>query len=251
MATAAPAAAPAPAEEGAEAKPKSKLVPIILAVTALIVVIVGTIVLTLFLSGFFSKPPVNADAVLEQDAEHAAADGGHDAPAADGHGAPAGGHGEKPAEGGHGAPAGGHGEKPAEGGHGGGHGDAKAEPAKPTGPPQLKKKSPDSMQFEYSYLQLDKDFLVNLMSSRKVMSIQIAIMTRYDDRVFENVKKHELILRGVMLDILRMTTETDLTKPDFRKELADKLRDAMNTELEKYENFGGIERLVFTGFVVQ
>lgn len=230
MATAAPAA-PAPAEEGAEAKPKSKLVPLILAVTALIVVIVATIGLTLWLSGFFAKPPVNADAVLEQGAEHeAAADGGHGAPAA--------GHGEKPAEGGHGAPSGGHGEK-------------KAEAEKPSGPPTLKKKSPDSLQFEYSYLQLDKDFLVNLMSSKKVMSVQIAIMTRYDDRVFENVKKHELILRGVMLDIMRMTTDTDLTKPDFRKELAAKLRDAMNTQLEKYENFGGIEELIFTGFVVQ
>ena len=239
MATAAPAA-PAPAEEGAEPKPKSKLVPLILAVTALIVVIVVTIGLTLWLSGFFAKPPVNADAVLEQGAEHGAAEGEHGAPAD-------GGHGEKPAEGGHG-------EKPAEGGHGapaGGHGDKKAEAEKPSGPPALKKKSPDSMQFEYSYLQLDKDFLVNLMSSRKVMSVQIAIMTRYDDRVFENVKKHELVLRGVMLDIMRMTTESDLTKPDFRKDLADKLRDAMNTELEKYENFGGIERLVFTGFVVQ
>jgi len=232
MATAAPAA-PAPAEEGAEAKPKSKLVPLILAVTALIVVLVTTIGLTLWLSGFFAKPPVNADAVLEQDAEHgAAADGGHGAPADAGHG-------EKPADGGHGAPAeGGHGEKPAEG-------------DKPSGPPALKKKSPDSLQFEYSYLQLDKDFLVNLMGSKKVMSVQIAIMTRYDDRVFENVKKHELILRGVMLDIMRMTTETDLTKPDFRKDLAAKLRDAMNTQLEKYENFGGIEELIFTGFVVQ
>ncbi|NBX05206.1 MAG: hypothetical protein EBR18_03725 [Betaproteobacteria bacterium] len=247
MATAAPAA-PAPAEEGAEPKPKSKLVPLILAVTALIVVIVITIGLTLWLSGFFAKPPVNADAVLEQGAEHG---GEHDAAADGGHGAPADGHGEKPAEGGHGAPAGGHGEKPAEGGHGGGHGDAKAEAPKPTGPPTLKKKSPDSLQFEYSYLQLDKDFLVNLMSSKKVMSVQIAISTRYDDRVFENVKKHELVLRGVMLDIMRMTTESDLTKPDFRKDLADKLRDAMNTELEKYENFGGIERLMFTGFVVQ
>ena len=238
MATAAPAA-PAPAEEGAEAKPKSKLVPLILAVTALIVVIVATIGLTLWLSGFFAKPPVNADAVLEQGAEHeAAADGGHGAPADGGHGAPAAGHGEKPAEGGHGAPSGGHGEK-------------KAEAEKPSGPPTLKKKSPDSLQFEYSYPQLDKDFLVNLMSSKKVMSVQIAIMTRYDDRVFENVKKHELILRGVMLDIMRMTTDTDLTKPDFRKELAAKLRDAMNTQLEKYENFGGIEELIFTGFVVQ
>jgi flagellar FliL protein len=224
MATAAPAA-PAPAEEGAEAKPKSKLVPLILAVTALIVVIVATIGLTLWLSGFFAKPAVNADAVLAQDAEHGAA-----------------------AEGDHGAPAeGGHGEKPAEGEHG----EKKAEGDKPSDPPALKKKSPDSLQFEYSYLQLDKDFLVNLMGSKKVMSVQIAIMTRYDDRVFENVKKHELILRGVMLDIMRMTTDTDLTKPDFRKDLAAKLRDAMNTQLEKYENFGGIEELIFTGFVVQ
>ena len=224
MATAAPAA-PAPAEEGAEAKPKSKLVPLILAVTALIVVLVITIGLTLWLSGFFAKPPVNADAVLEQGAEHAAAEG-------DGHGA-------APADGGQGAPA------------DGGHGETKAEGDKPSDPPALKKKSPDSLQFEYSYLQLDKDFLVNLMSSKKVMSVQIAIMTRYDDRVFENVKKHELILRGVMLDIMRMTTDTDLTKPDFRKDLAAKLRDAMNTQLEKYENFGGIEELIFTGFVVQ
>jgi flagellar FliL protein len=189
------------------------------------VVIVATIGLTLWLSGFFAKPAVNADAVLAQDAEHGAA-----------------------AEGDHGAPAeGGHGEKPAEGEHG----EKKAEGDKPSDPPALKKKSPDSLQFEYSYLQLDKDFLVNLMGSKKVMSVQIAIMTRYDDRVFENVKKHELILRGVMLDIMRMTTETDLTKPDFRKELAAKLRDAMNTQLEKYENFGGIEELIFTGFVVQ
>jgi len=224
MATAAPAA-PAPAEEGAEAKPKSKLVPLILAVTALIVVIVATIGLTLWLSGFFAKPAVNADAVLAQDAEHGAA-----------------------AEGDHGAPAeGGNSEKPAEGENG----EKKAEGDKPSDPPALKKKSPDSLQFEYSYLQLDKDFLVNLMSSKKVMSVQIAIMTRYDDRVFENVKKHELILRGVMLDIMRMTTDTDLTKPDFRKDLAAKLRDAMNTQLEKYENFGGIEELIFTGFVVQ
>lgn len=224
MATAAPAA-PAPAEEGAEAKPKSKLVPLILAVTALIVVIVATIGLTLWLSGFFAKPAVNADALLEQGAEQAAAADGYS--------------GEAPADSGSAAPA------------DAGQGEKKAEGDTSSGPPALKKKSPDSLQFEYSYLQLDKDFLVNLMSSKKVMSVQIAIMTRYDDRVFENVKKHELILRGVMLDIMRMTTDTDLTKPDFRKELAAKLRDAMNTQLEKYENFGGIEELIFTGFVVQ
>jgi flagellar FliL protein len=119
------------------------------------------------------------------------------------------------------------------------------------GTPTLKRKSPDSLEFEYSYLQLEKDFQVNLLNSKKMMTVQVAIMTRYDDRVFQNVKKHELVLRRAMLDIMRLTAEVDLTKRDFRRELAVKLLDAMNVVLEKYENFGGIEELIFTGFIVQ
>ncbi|MFM6991300.1 MAG: flagellar basal body-associated protein FliL [Rhodoferax sp.] len=83
------------------------------------------------------------------------------------------------------------------------------------------------------------------------MSVQIALMTRYDERVVENVKKHEFALRSVVMDAMRMTTEADLGKPDFRKDLAIKIRDAMNTLLEKYEDFGGIEEIYFTSFIVQ
>ncbi|MEY2782458.1 MAG: hypothetical protein RLZZ95_85, partial [Pseudomonadota bacterium] len=39
--------------------------------------------------------------------------------------------------------------------------------------------------------------------------------------------------------------------PDFRVELAKRIRDAMNTLLEKYEDFGGIEEVYFTNFLVQ
>ena len=115
----------------------------------------------------------------------------------------------------------------------------------------MNKKSPDSPRFEYTYHQLKKDFLSNLMSSKKVMSIQISIMTRYDDRVFENVDKHEAALRSAVLDVLRQTTDADLVKPEFRKDLAIKIRDAMNSLLEKLEDFGGIEEVFFTSFVVQ
>jgi flagellar FliL protein len=83
------------------------------------------------------------------------------------------------------------------------------------------------------------------------MSIQVAVMTRYDQRVLDNVKKHEFALRSVMMDVMRQTVDADLTKPDFRKELAVRLRDAMNTLLEKYEDFGGIEDVYFTSFIVQ
>ena len=228
MAKAAAAPAAAPGEE-APAKSKKPIILILVGVIALVVIVAGTMVGTLFITGFFNKPPPSADQLLAED----------------GHGADA--HGAKPAD----APA----AKPADGK------DAKA--AKPadgkdakdgkdvSGPPKLNKKSPDSPRFEYTYHQLKKDFLSNLMSSKKVMSIQISIMTRYDDRVFENVDKHEAALRSVVLDVLRQTTDADLVKPEFRKELAVKIRDAMNSFLEKLEDFGGIEEVFFTSFVVQ
>jgi len=214
----------------AEEKPKKPIVKIILAVVALVVLIAGTMVGTLFITGFFNKPVPTADQMVAEGA--APEGGGHGAPAAEGHGAPA---------------AEGHGEKKAEGGHG----DKKAEGGKEGGPPKLNKKSPDSPRFEYTYSQLEREFLVNLSGSRKVMSVQIAVMTRYDERVVENIKKHEFALRSVVMDAMRMTTEPDLAKPDFRKDLAIKIRDAMNTLLEKYEDFGGIEEIYFTSFIVQ
>lgn len=227
MAKAAAAAAPAAAPgEEAPAKSKKPIILILVGVIALVVIVAGTMVGTLFITGFFNKPPPSADQLLAED----------------GHGADA--HGAKPADA-HGAkPADAHGAKPADGK------DAKGG-KEVSGPPKLNKKSPDSPRFEYTYHQLKKDFLSNLMSSKKVMSIQISIMTRYDDRVFENVDKHEAALRSAVLDVLRQTTDADLVKPEFRKDLAIKIRDAMNSLLEKLEDFGGIEEVFFTSFVVQ
>ena len=100
-------------------------------------------------------------------------------------------------------------------------------------------------------MQIDREFLVNLSGSKKVMSVQIAVMTHYDDRVFENIKRHDFALRSAVMDVMRMTTEADMVKPEFRKELAQKIKDAMNTLLEKFEDFGGIEDIYFTNFIVQ
>ena len=131
--------------------------------------------------------------------------------------------------------------------HGGGHGDKKgdAKPGKKT------KDSPELTRFEYTYMQIEREFLVNVSGSKKVMSVQIAVMTHYDDRVFENVKKHDFAIRSAVMDVMRLTTDADLVKPEFRKELAAKIRDAINTLLEKYEDFGGIEEVHFTNFIVQ
>jgi flagellar protein FliL len=118
-------------------------------------------------------------------------------------------------------------------------------------PGKKTKDSPELTRFEYTYLQIEREFLVNVSGSKKVMSVQIAVMTHYDERVFENVKKHDFAIRSAVLDVMRQTTDADLVKPEFRKEIAVKIRDSINTLLEKYEDFGGIEEVHFTSFIVQ
>lgn len=118
-------------------------------------------------------------------------------------------------------------------------------------PGKKTKDSPELTRFEYTYLQIEREFLVNVSGSKKVMSVQIAVMTHYDERVFENVKKHDFAIRSAVMDVMRLTTDADLVKPEFRKELAAKIRDSINSLLEKYEDFGGIEEIHFTSFIVQ
>ena len=228
-----------------EAKPKKPILLIILGVVGLIVLVAGTVVATLFLSGAFNpKPP------SEHDLEAAAAAGG------DGHGpTPEDCLPKKKEKGGdaHGEKADPHAKPDAHGKkdeHGKEGKDAKVDC--PKGPPgKMAKSSPELTRFEYTYMQSEREFLVNVSGSKKVMSVQIAVMTHYDDRVFENVKKHDFALRSAVMDVMRMTTDADLVKPEFRKELAQKIRDTMNTLLEKYEDFGGIEDIYFTNFIVQ
>ena len=128
-----------------------------------------------------------------------------------------------------------------------GHGDKKDDKK----PGKKAKDSPELTRFEYTYMQVEREFLVNISGSKKVMSVQIAVMTHYDDRVFENVTKHDFAIRSAVMDVMRLTTDADLVKPEFRKDLAVKIRDAINTLLEKYEDFGGIEEVHFTNFIVQ
>jgi flagellar FliL protein len=83
------------------------------------------------------------------------------------------------------------------------------------------------------------------------MQVSLSLMTQYDDRVFKNVETHRAALRSASLDVLRTVTEPDLSKPEFRIQLAGRLRDRINMELERLEGFGGIEEVFFTEFVYQ
>ena len=65
------------------------------------------------------------------------------------------------------------------------------------------------------------------------------------------MEKHQFALRSAVLNTLRQVTEADLAEASFRPDLAILLKIEMNAVLEKYEDFGGIEEVYFTNFVVQ
>jgi flagellar FliL protein len=121
----------------------------------------------------------------------------------------------------------------------------------PAPPEKVVKDAAQQTRFEHRYYELAKPFVSNVANSRKVMSATVAIMTQYDEQVIINIEKHEFALRSASLDVMRQHSEEDLKKPEFRVELAEKIRITMNALLERYEDFGGIDEVYFTEFVVQ
>ncbi len=119
------------------------------------------------------------------------------------------------------------------------------------GPSKVQLDSPELSKFQQSYYQLEKELTTNISNSRKVMQASVAIMTHYDERVVENVEKHAFPLRNVMLIVMSQQTESDIADPEFRLNLADELKLVMNAKLEELEDFGGIEDVYLTEFVVQ
>jgi len=218
-------------EQEEEGGKKSPLIKIILIVVVGLVLVGAAVAATLFFTGFFDKKAAEAVAeAIEEDA----------APVADGKSGSAKGGEPVPKA----ADAKGEGKSEAKG-------DAKGD-AKGGGKPAPRQRAtPERVRFEQTYLELERPLLANVTGSRKVMQIRLAIMTYYDERVFNNVKKHEFALLSAILDVMRQATEADINKPVFRTELAEKIRLTINALLEKYEDFGGVEEVHFTEFVVQ
>lgn len=119
------------------------------------------------------------------------------------------------------------------------------------GPSKETLDSPELTRFENTYMEIERPLVANIVNSRKVMQIKVAIMTHYDERVVANMEKHEFAVRSEMLDVMRKIDETRISEPNFRSDLAEQLKIAVNSVLERYEDFGGVEEVMFTEFVVQ
>ncbi len=228
-----------------EEKKKNPKVKIIIGAVVGVLLLVGAVAGTLILTGALDKSPSeNPEEALEEALEEGSKGEKEKEGGKDNHGNK---HGEKPKEGDKDK----HGEKPKEGDKDK-HGDKHGEKEKEGG--GKKKESPEEghSKFEKTYIDLDTKALVsNISGSKKVIQCSLSLMTMYDDRVQKNVEKHRTALRSAALNVLRQVTEPELIKPEFRIELAQALRDRLNSELVRLESFGGIEEVFFTEFVYQ
>ena len=111
--------------------------------------------------------------------------------------------------------------------------------------------TPENQVFLTTYYEFPGSFTTNLMNSRKFLQISVGVSTQYDDRVMANVEAHQLALRSEILGTMSEFTEESIQGKAGRQALASSLQEAINTKLEVLENFGGIDEVHFTSFVLQ
>ena len=128
---------------------------------------------------------------------------------------------------------------------------AEAEADNSTEPQKQSKDTPEEDVFETIYHEFAGTFTTNLDGSRKMLQLGIGVSTQYDDTVMMNVESHQLALRSVILGVISNFSEEDVKGSSGREMLAVSIRDAINGKLEALENFGGIEEVHFTSFVLQ
>ena len=127
--------------------------------------------------------------------------------------------------------------------------EAEAEAVVSSGPQLLE--TPDEKRLDTVYFKIPQALVANVKGSRKVMQITVQVSTHYDQQVIDNIEKHAPALVAEMLIILGQLTENDLKESDFKQNLADDLKFAMNATLEELEDFGGIEKVYFVEFIIQ
>lgn len=106
-------------------------------------------------------------------------------------------------------------------------------------------------KYESSYFQIEKEFTSNLKDSPRFVQIGLGIVTHYDKRVIDNLRRHEIPVRSAVLLALSGADETTVFTPEGKAELQKSLTKAINDVLKQKEGFGGIADVYFTNFIVQ
>lgn len=106
-------------------------------------------------------------------------------------------------------------------------------------------------KYRTAYYSFEESFTSNLSDSAGLIQVELAVSTRYDGRVLQWVRIHELAIRSAILAQLAATPESDLYNVAGKERLAARLTKAVNRVLEENEGFGGVEAVHFRGLLVQ
>lgn len=117
-------------------------------------------------------------------------------------------------------------------------------------PQKVSKETPEQENFITIYYEFPGTFTTNLRGSRKMLQVGIGVSTQYDDTVMMNVEAHELALRSTVLGVLSEFGEEDIQGTNGKAALASALKEGINSKLILLENFGGVEEVLFTSFVI-
>ncbi len=109
----------------------------------------------------------------------------------------------------------------------------------------------DPKKYQAGYFVLPEAFTSNLSSGDGFIQIGLSVSTYYDDRVFENVKRHMVPIRSAILMVLSTQDEVVLSTPQGKVQLQRHLTEAINTVLRSKEGFGGIDNVYFSNLVIQ
>ena len=116
---------------------------------------------------------------------------------------------------------------------------------------KVAKELPEIETFVTTYFEFPGTFTTNLKASRKFLQLGLGVSTQYDDEVITNVEDHQLALRSEILNVMSEFTEEDIQGKERHETLARALADGINQKLMQLEDFGGIEEVHFTSFVLQ
>lgn len=128
---------------------------------------------------------------------------------------------------------------------------AAAEDALEEAAERVAKEKPLIETFVTTYFEFPGTFTTNLKNSRKFLQLGLGVSTQYDDSVMANVEAHQLALRSEILNVMSEFTEEGIQGKAGREMLAKALALGINEKLVLLEDFGGIEEVHFTSFVLQ
>ncbi len=109
----------------------------------------------------------------------------------------------------------------------------------------------DPLRYKVSYYPIEESFTSNLKDGEGLVQIGIGVSTYYDERVFQNVERHQMAIRSAVLLTLADEDASELASPGGKEELKADLKGAINSVLKAKEGFGGIDDVYFTSFVMQ